>query len=87
MHTAYVMEGSFALLVSCLLLRRAFGNGPAGMVMGVKAFIALWLVCAGFNMRLGVHQSAYSVAEELPIFLGIFALPAVIAALVWRKLA
>jgi len=81
MHTAYLMEGSFALLVSCLLLRRAFGNGSAGMVMGVKAFIALWLVGTGFNMRLGVRQGGYSVAEESPILLDTFALPAMIAAL------
>lgn len=40
------------------------------------------LVGAAFNMWIGVHQGGYSVTEELPIFLGIFALPTMIAALV-----
>jgi hypothetical protein len=34
---------------------------------------------------LGVSQAGYSVAEEFPIFLGVFAVPAFIAALLWWK--
>ncbi len=34
---------------------------------------------------IGVAQAGYSVTEELPIFLVIFAIPAAIAAFVWWK--
>jgi hypothetical protein len=47
----------------------------------------LWLALAGLNMGIGVAKAGYSVAEELPIFLLIFGLPAVAAWLIqWRLL-
>jgi hypothetical protein len=36
-------------------------------------------------MYIGVAQAGYSVREELPIFLLIFAIPATVAAFVWWK--
>jgi hypothetical protein len=80
-HTAIVLGGGFALLLSCLLLGHAFGGGMPGAVTGAKVFIPLWLVAAGVNMWLGVSQAGYSVADEFPIFLGVFAVPAAVAAL------
>jgi hypothetical protein len=42
-------------------------------------------VVAAFNMWIGVAKAGYSVAEELPIFLLIFGVPVVVAAIVkWR---
>jgi hypothetical protein len=79
-HTAIVLGGGFALLLSCLLLGHAFGGMP-GAVTGAKVFIPLWLVAAGVNLWLGVSQAGYSIAEELPIFLAIFAVPAAVAGL------
>jgi hypothetical protein len=38
-------------------------------------------------MWIGVSRAGYSVAEELPIFLLIFALPAAGAGLAWWKLS
>ena len=87
MHTAIVLGGGFALLLSCLLLGHAFGGGMPGAVSGAKVFIPLWLVAAGVNMWLGVSQAGYSVADELPIFLGVFALPAAVAGLLCWRLA
>jgi len=49
-------------------------------------FLPLWLMGAGINLYLGVKQAGYSVADELPIFLVVFAVPAVVALLVWWKL-
>jgi hypothetical protein len=86
-HTAIVLGGGFALLLSCLLLGHAFGGGMSGAVSGAKVFIPLWLVAAGVNMWLGVSQAGYSVADELPIFLGVFALPAAVAGLLCWRLA
>ena len=46
---------------------------------------ALWLVAAGINMWVGVSKAGYSVAEEAPIFLVVFAVPTAVALLVlWR---
>ncbi|WP_431283803.1 hypothetical protein ACQW02_03030 [Humitalea sp. 24SJ18S-53] len=85
MHTVIVLGGGFALLLACLLLGHAWGGMP-GAVMGGRVFIPLWLVLAGVNLWVGTTHG-YTVAQELPIFLGIFAVPAVIAGLVSWKLA
>ena len=51
------------------------------------AFVALWLIVAALNMWAGVAKAGYSLAEELPIFLLIFAVPAASALLIkWRFL-
>jgi hypothetical protein len=85
MHTVIVVGGGLALLLACLLLGHAFGGGMPGLVTGAKLFVPLWLIGAGINMWIGVSQAGYSVAEELPIFLGIFAVPAFIAGVLWWK--
>lgn len=87
MHTVIVVGGGFALLLACLLLGHAFGGGTAGAVTGAKVFIPLWLIGAGVNMWIGVSQAGYSVAEEAPIFLAIFGVPAALAAALWWKLS
>jgi hypothetical protein len=61
------------------------GNGAASLVTAVKVFIAVWLVAALLNMWMGVARAGYSVAEELPIFLVIFLVPAAVAAFLWWK--
>ena len=43
------------------------------------------MVAALVNMWMGVTSAGYSVAEELPIFLLIFALPAAGALFIWWK--
>jgi hypothetical protein len=55
------------------------------MVTATQIFIPVWLAAALINMWIGVSRAGYSVAEELPIFLAIFAIPAVVAAFVWWK--
>jgi hypothetical protein len=85
-HTVKVIAGGFALLALCLLVGRLIGGpGPAsGLANGARVFIPLWLVAAGINMWLGVSKAGYTVAEEAPIFLLVFAVPAVVAfLLVW----
>ena len=39
MHTVIVMGGGFALLLACLLLGYAFGDGLPGLTSGAKAFL------------------------------------------------
>jgi len=87
MHTVKVIAGGLVLLAVCLLIgRRVGGPAPAvGLVQAVKVFVPLWLVAAGINMWVGVAKAGYSVADEAPIFLVVFAVPTAAALfVVWR---
>jgi hypothetical protein len=44
------------------------------------------LLIAASNMWAGVQGAGYSVMEELPIFLLVFAVPAMLAYALWRQL-
>jgi hypothetical protein len=49
--------------------------------------LAIWLTITATNMWIGVSKAGYSVADELPILLLLFAVPAAVAVLVrWRFL-
>ncbi|MEZ2293132.1 hypothetical protein [Variovorax sp. RCC_210] len=86
MHTVLVMGGGFVLLAVFLLAARFVGDGSeVALAAAAKWFIAAWFVGAGINMAVGVLTAGYSVAEELPIFLLIFAVPAVVAGLLWWR--
>jgi len=86
-HTLKVTAGGLVLLALCLLIGRWVG-GPTpaiGLVNAVKVFVPLWLVAAGINMWVGVSKAGYSVAEEAPIFVVVFAVPTAVALVVlWR---
>ncbi len=82
--TIMVMGGGFVLLVVFLQAARFMGDGSsAALAVAAKWFIPAWFIGAGINMAVGVIKAGYSVAEELPIFLLIFAVPAVVARLLW----
>jgi len=82
MRSAIIVVAGAVLLG---LIGGAIGNAPQSVVIAAKLFIPVWLVAALVNMWLGVSRAGYSVAEELPIFLVIFAVPAAIAAFVWWR--
>ncbi|GAA5165117.1 hypothetical protein GCM10025770_20140 [Viridibacterium curvum] len=84
MHTIMILVGGFLLLALCLLVGRMQGRRPA-LARAALVFIPLWLIGAAINMAVGVLQAGYSVAEELPIFLAIFAIPTAPAALLWWR--
>ncbi|HTS22465.1 MAG TPA: hypothetical protein VMN79_11735 [Casimicrobiaceae bacterium] len=51
------------------------------------AFVMVWFVLAALNLWAGVAKAGYSLADELPIFLLIFTVPAAVAVLLkWRFL-
>ena len=84
MHTLMVLGIGLALLVLCLLVGRALDDG-AGLRSAALLFLPLWLLGAGLNLYRGVRGGGYSLAEETPIFLLVFALPALVALLLWWR--
>jgi hypothetical protein len=82
MRSAIIIAIGFVLLGICLFVPRLLGRS---MVIGAQVFIALWFLAAAVNMWMGVSRAGYSVMDELPIFLVIFALPAAAGAWVWWK--
>jgi hypothetical protein len=85
MRSAIIIVGG-VLLFGIFVLVARFVGGTQTIVVAAKIFIPVWLVAALINMWLGVVRAGYSVAEELPIFLLIFGVPAVVAAFTWWKL-
>jgi hypothetical protein len=86
MHTVIVISAGLALLALCLLVGRSVGSGDASMARSALVFLPLWLLGAGINMWFGVSQAGYSVADEAPMFVAVFAVPAVVAVLLWWRL-
>jgi hypothetical protein len=80
-HTIKVIGGGLILLALGLLLGRWI-DGPTGLTTAALVFVPLWLVAAGVNMWMGVTKAGYSVADEAPILLVVFAIPAALAVLV-----
>lgn len=82
MHTLQVMAGAAVLLALCIFGARLLGQSTS---TGVYIFIPLWLLAALYNMWNGVKTAGYSWGEEAPIFLVVFAVPALIAlAIRWK---
>jgi hypothetical protein len=83
-HTLKVMAGGLFLLGLVLLAARFVhaATPTAGMAAAARWFVPIWLIGAAINMWVGVAKAGYSVAEEAPIFLVVFAVPAAVALLV-----
>jgi hypothetical protein len=55
------------------------------MNIALAIFLAGWCAAAATNMWFGVSKAGYAFREELPIFLLIFAVPALLAIFVkWK---
>jgi hypothetical protein len=84
MHTIMVVSAGLVLLVLFALIGKTTSMGLAKAMLW---FVAVWLICAAVNMGLGVMRAGYTVAQEFPIFLLVFATPAVAAAALYWRLA
>jgi hypothetical protein len=85
-HTIKVLAAGFALLAICLVAGRSFAGSSTGLVLGAKAFVPPWLAGAAINMWIGVSKAGYSVADEAPVFLMVFGIPAAVALfIIWRS--
>lgn len=81
MHTLIVIIGGFILLAVFLIGGRFAGDLPKGAL----AFIPIWFILAAVNLWVGVTNAGYSLTKELPIFLLVFAIPALFAGILWWK--
>ena len=81
MHMAMVMGAGVLLLVVFVMFGWLWGASAAGMVLAAKFFMPVWLLVAAANMWVGVTHAGYTVRQELPILLIVFAVPAVVAAI------
>ena len=85
MHTLMVIGIGLVLIAVFILVGRQFGGGgSAAAAASALWFIPFWLVAAGFNLSIGMRHG-YSFAEELPIGLVVFGVPAGIAAVIWWR--
>jgi hypothetical protein len=85
MHMLLVIIGGTVLLGVFCLFGRLWGADMTALVPAAKAFIPVWFIVAAVNMTIGVTRAGYTVMDELPILVLVFAVPAVIAAIViWQ---
>ena len=87
MHMAMVMGAGVLLLVVFVMFGWLWGASVAGMALAAKVFVPAWLLIASVNMWVGVTHAGYTVRQEMPILLIVFAVPAVVAALAMWQLS
>jgi hypothetical protein len=85
MHTVIVIAVGLGLLGLCALVGHVVG-GAAGLARAAVAFLPLWFIGAAINLYRGVKRAGYSIKDEMPIFLLVFAVPAAVGLLIWWKL-
>jgi hypothetical protein len=83
---AYAQDHSWWLysLGVCFLAGRWIGAATSA---AMKCFLVLWLIGALVNMWVGVSRAGYSIQDEAPVALIVFAVPAIVAILIWWKSA
>ena len=88
MRTIIFIVCGFLLWGACLgAARLILGMGAASMATATVVFVAAWFIVAAINMAVGILKAGYSFGEEFPIFLLIFAFPALAAIFVnWKWL-
>lgn len=88
MRTLVILLAGCALYAIAVAATRVIAPQPSTAYPVVTvAFLAAWLAVAAGNLWMGVARAGYSLGEEFPIFLLIFAVPALIAVVVqWKVL-
>lgn len=85
MHVAMVIGTGVLLLCVFAMFGWLWGASTAGIAQAARGFIPVWLVIASVNMWVGVSHAGYTVRQEAPILVLVFAVPAAVAAvLAWR---
>jgi hypothetical protein len=86
MRTIIILTAGLLIFAGLFLYSRLFvQHYPNATTWATWGFVAAWLSATVFNLWVGVSHAGYSVREELPILLLLFAVPAGVALLVrWR---
>ena len=85
MHMLLVILGGAVLLGVFALFGKLWGGDAAGVALGAKVFVPVWLAIALVNMWVGVTKAGYTITQELPILLVVIIVPVGLAALVaWQ---
>jgi hypothetical protein len=87
MHVAMVIGTGIVLLCVFAMFGWLWGASAAGVAVAAKAFVPVWLLVASVNMWVGVTHAGYTVRQEAPILVLVFAVPAIVAAVVAWQLA
>jgi len=82
-HTVYLVGAGLLLLllfiIAARLLKSRFGRF-------LPVYLGVWFVASAVNMWVGVSQAGYTVMQEIPFFLVVFGVPAVVAILLARRI-
>jgi hypothetical protein len=86
MRTPLFLLVGFLLLAAFMLLGKLFSsNFPGATYAATIIFVVCWAGVSGANLWVGVAKAGYTMNEEFPIFLLIFGVPAIVAAILkWR---
>lgn len=86
MRTAIILAAGLMIFTGLFLYSRLFvQHYPHAASWATWGFVAAWLAATVFNLWVGVTHAGYSVREELPILLLLFALPVAVALLArWK---
>lgn len=88
MRTVTILVAGLLIFAGLFLYSRLFvQHYPHAVTWATWSFVAAWLAATMFNLWVGVSLAGYSVREELPILLLLFAVPAAVALLVRWKFA
>ncbi|MBN9061925.1 MAG: hypothetical protein BGP06_06205 [Rhizobiales bacterium 65-9] len=83
MHTLMIVTGGLVLL-AVLVAAGRLAVGWRGAAQAALWFLPLWLIGALANMWVGVSRAGYTVAQEAPIAIVVFLVPALVAVVVRR---
>ena len=84
MHMLMVIAGGVVLLALFVLFGKLWGADTPSLATAAKIFIPVWLAASIVNLWVAVSRAGYTVREELPILLIVFAVPAAVALLaIW----
>jgi hypothetical protein len=88
MRTVVILASGLLIFAGLFIYSRLFTQHyPGAVAFATYAFLAIWLAATTFNLWVGVSHAGYSLREELPVLLLLFALPAAVAMLVRWKFA
>jgi hypothetical protein len=86
MRTALIILGGLVVWGVFVATAKMSSNPSRAIGTATIAFVLVWFLLAAVNMYFGVARAGYAFREELPIFLVIFLLPAIVAFVAQRWL-